>query len=77
MTNTIERILGPTPTSEEVKREFEKRGLSRKPYLIICERYVCGDARYAVHGHQDTESETLEDAVMKKLIIDDEIEKSQ
>lgn len=65
----IEKILGNCPSNNDVKAEFKRRNLTLddKNILIV----MCDNNKYTIHGHQSTQSDNYETAVMKFLITCD------
>lgn len=71
----IENILGKEPSREAIQAEFDKRGLKLKDYEIIDVQYKGGREVFTVSGHLSTESPSPKEALMKYLIVGDELEK--
>ncbi len=72
---TIEKILGVRPTTRQVENEFKRRNLKISDFAIIVEGVKDHKSIFRVHGFQSSESATPEEALMKHMIVTDEISK--
>lgn len=71
--NTIEKIVGVDPTAWQIETEFKRRNLALSSFEIIVERVNHNKFTYMVHGFASTESATPEGALMKHMIVNDEL----